>query len=159
MTPNMQFTRRLALAWPAALTCLTLAGCGASAGFTDRVMASLSPNSPAPSVRADHGAPTIYVTIPSLGVSGGMARISLRGNVSEWRSSDGIGLTLRGGQIIATRGLGPDLMIRGVCLHTAPDRNPRHFGRTRINRNLRGAADSLHQLLRGVGHIRRPASI
>lgn len=111
MTPNMQFTRRLALAWPAALTCLTLAGCGASAGFTDRVMASLSPNSPAQSVRADHGAPTIYVTIPSLGVSGGMARISLRGNVSEWRSSDGIGLTLRGGQIIATRGLGPDLLI------------------------------------------------
>ena len=111
MTPNMQFNRRLALAWSAALSCLILAGCGASAGFTDRVMASLSPTTPAPSVRADEGAPMIYVTIPSLGVSGGMARVSLRGNVSEWRSADGIGLTLRVVQIIATRGLGPDLMI------------------------------------------------
>ena len=111
MTPNLQFTRRLALAWPAALTCLILAGCGASTGFTDKVMASLSPTGPAPSVRADQDAPTIFVTIPSLGVSGGMARISLRGDVSEWRSSDGIGITLRGGQIIATRGIGPDLLI------------------------------------------------
>ncbi len=111
MTPNIQCTRRLSLAWPAALSCLILAGCGASAGFTDKVMASLSPTAPAPSARADQDAPTIYVTIPSLGVSGGMARISLRGNISEWRSADGIGLTLRGGQIIATRGLGPDLLI------------------------------------------------
>ena len=111
MTPNLQFTRRLALAWSAALSCLILAGCGASTGLADKVMASLSPTAPAPSVRADQDAPTIFVTIPSLGVSGGMARISLRGNVSEWRSADGIGITLRGGQIIATRGLGPDLLI------------------------------------------------
>lgn len=111
MTPNMQCTRRLALAWPAALSCLILTGCGASAGFTDRVVAGLSPTAAAPLARADQDAPTIYVTIPSLGVSGGMARIALRGNVSEWRSADGIGLTLLGGQIIATRGLGHDLLI------------------------------------------------
>jgi hypothetical protein len=114
MTPNIQCTRRLSLAWPAALSCLILAGCGASAGFADKVMASLSPTAPVPSTRADHDAPTIFVTIPSLGVSGGMARISLRGSVSEWRSADGIGLTLQGGQIIATRGLGPDLLIADV---------------------------------------------
>ena len=111
MTPNMQFTRRVMLAWPAALSCLMLAGCVAPSGLADKVMASLSPTTPVPSVQADQNAPTIYVTIPSLGVSGGMARIALRGNVSEWRSADGIGLTLQGGQIIATRGFGPDLLI------------------------------------------------
>jgi len=40
-----------------------------------------------------------------------MARIALRGGLSEWRSADGIGLTLMGGQIIATRGFGADLLI------------------------------------------------
>ena len=111
MTPNMQFTQRLALTWTAALSCLILVGCGAPSGLADKVMASLSPAATIPSVQADQNAPTIYVTIPSLGVSGGMARIALRGNVSEWRSADGIGLTLQGGQIIATRGFGPDLLI------------------------------------------------
>ena len=111
MTPNMQFTQRLALTWTAALSCLMLAGCGAPSGLADKVMGSLTPTGDVAKLQVDQSAPTIYVTIPSLGVSGGMARVSLRGNVSEWRSADGIGLTLLGGQIIATRGLGPDLLI------------------------------------------------
>ena len=111
MTPNMQFTQRLALTWTAALSCLMLAGCGAPSGLADKVMSSLTPTADVAKLQVDQSAPTIYVTIPSLGVSGGMARVSLRGNVSEWRSADGIGLTLLGGQIIATRGLGPDLLI------------------------------------------------
>jgi hypothetical protein len=56
-------------------------------------------------------APMIDVQIPSREAAGAMAQIALRGTVSEWRSADGIGLTLREGQIIATRGFGPDLLI------------------------------------------------
>jgi hypothetical protein len=111
MTLNMQLTRRLALTWMAALSCLMVAGCGASSVVADKVMAGLTPKAEVAKVQVDPDAPMIDVTIPSLGVAGSMARIALRSDVSEWRSADGIGLTLQGGQIIATRGFGPDLLI------------------------------------------------
>ena len=107
MTSKMKIMRHLAASWPAAVACLMLAGCGAST----KVLTGLLPTAVVVPVRVAKGTPMIDVTVASLGVAGPMARAALRGDVSEWRSADGVGLTLRGGQIIATRGFGADLAI------------------------------------------------
>ncbi len=114
MSPRMRFTSILARSWPTALTCLMLAGCGASNAVVSKVTGLISQTPPAPPIVVSEGAPTMKVRLPMRGVSGGMARIALRGDVSEWRSSDGISLTLKDGQIIATRGFGADLAIADV---------------------------------------------
>jgi hypothetical protein len=93
------------------MVCVVLAGCGGSTGLPGKVLAGFSSTGTEVPVTVDTNAPMIDVSIASRGVSGGMARISQRGDVSEWRSADGIGLTLKGDQIIATRGLGADLLI------------------------------------------------
>ncbi len=111
MTLRIKSRRRMALSWPAALACLMLAGCGALRTVTEKGMVRLSPSAEAVSMRVDVGTPMIDVAIPARNVAGPMARISLRSDVSEWRSTDGIGLTLQDGQIIATRGFGADLLI------------------------------------------------
>ena len=111
MTGVVVLTRPVAVIWPALLACLILAGCGASPQVTRQVMAGFSPAITAAPVKIDAKAPMMDVAVPAQNVAGPMARIARRGDVSEWRSADGVGMTLRGSQIIATRGFGPDLMI------------------------------------------------
>jgi hypothetical protein len=97
--------------WPAALACLMLAGCGTAAGLSNKVIAGISPTTSVTPVRIKKDTPIIDIALRAQGISGPLARTALRGDVSEWRSADGVGLTLRGGQIIATRGFGADLLI------------------------------------------------
>lgn len=111
MSPRVNFTSLLVRSWPAALVCVMLAGCGASNAMLGKVTGMMSPTPPLAPIKVSAGAPTIAVSVPSHGVSGRMVRTSLRGDISEWRSADGIGLTLQDGQIIATRGFGADLAI------------------------------------------------
>lgn len=116
MTHVFQSPWRLAHARRAALACLIpaclmLAGCGASNGLTDKVMRGLVPAAEPVPLQVGKATPMIDVQIPAREAAGAMAQVALRGAVSEWRSADGIGLTLRDGQIIATRGFGPDLLI------------------------------------------------
>ena len=108
MTGVVVVTRPVAVIWPALLVCLILAGCGASPQVTRQVMAGFSPAITAAPVKIDTKAPMMDVAVTAQKIAGPMARIARRGDVSEWRS---VGLTLRGSQIIATRGFGPDLMI------------------------------------------------
>lgn len=74
-------------------------------------MAVLAPNAKVLAFVVEETTPMIEVIIPARGVSGRMARIALRADVSEWRSAEGLGLRLKGGQIIATVGFGADLAI------------------------------------------------
>jgi hypothetical protein len=98
--------------WVAGLSIgLGLTGCGSADQLTGRVLGGFGARAHSAAVTMAEDAPRIYVTIPGRHISGAMGMISDVGGVSEWRSADGIGLTLRGGQIIATRGFGADLLI------------------------------------------------
>lgn len=88
-----------------------LAACAGPGGLTSRMLSNLAEIPPPPHVQVSAASDRLQVGIPKRGVSGAMGMISDQFGVTEWRSADGIGLTLKDGQIIATRGFGPDLLI------------------------------------------------
>ena len=61
------------------------------------------------------GQELILVTVPSRGAAATLIRAGQNGDKVTWISPDGIGLTYRGGILIATRGFGDDLMAADVA--------------------------------------------
>jgi len=55
-------------------------------------------------------APTLQVTVPSLGQSGEMRLIGVNDDVQTWAVDDLVSLSLRQGVLVSTRGFGHDLM-------------------------------------------------
>ncbi|MCA1777525.1 MAG: YjbF family lipoprotein [Loktanella sp.] len=56
----------------------------------------------------------LRVVLPTTGADATLAPVSRRGDVTVWQTLDGITVTFRGGVLIATRGLGDDLMSSDV---------------------------------------------
>lgn len=79
--------------------------------------------------------PEIAVEISTLGTGAVLRRSGRNGSVSSWQAPDGAGVSLDGGILTATRGLGNDLMSaelagpQSLLAGTAPDRGyPRIHG-------------------------------
>lgn len=60
------------------------------------------------------GPQRLRVSLPSRATTATLAPVARRDNVTVWQTLDGITLSLRGGLLIATRGLGNDLMSSDV---------------------------------------------
>lgn len=60
------------------------------------------------------GTPLMLVEFPALGVAGTMAPTGQNGNVITWRTADNVSLSFDDGILVATRGLGHDLMSADV---------------------------------------------
>ena len=60
------------------------------------------------------GAERLYVALPETGARATLAPVSRRDGVTVWQTLDGITLSLREGLLVATRGLGDDLMSADV---------------------------------------------
>lgn len=60
------------------------------------------------------GVPLNLVTIEKRGATGGVFQIATSGEVETWASQDKISVSLRDGIVVATRGLGEDLMSASV---------------------------------------------
>lgn len=54
--------------------------------------------------------PLLFASLDALGASATLAISGRNGDVTTWRAADGVALSLRGGVLVATRGLGNDLM-------------------------------------------------
>ncbi|TNF64868.1 MAG: YjbF family lipoprotein [Rhodobacteraceae bacterium] len=54
--------------------------------------------------------PLILVEIPALSVAATLVPVSRNGDVVTWQTGDQVSVSIRGGVIVATRGLGADLM-------------------------------------------------
>jgi hypothetical protein len=63
---------------------------------------------------AAFGAPIMRVTIPNRGIDTLVSPRETKGDVTTWESAEGFTFTFRSGVLIATRGLGPDLMSAAV---------------------------------------------
>lgn len=112
----------------ALVTALALAGCGTDTDQTAGTRAWLAlaqqarapDGEPAPQgglTRAALAAvitPVDLVTVEKTGASGLIARIGANGGVETWGSADDRTVAMRNGVIVATRGLGADLMAAEV---------------------------------------------
>ncbi|WP_342076458.1 YjbF family lipoprotein [Yoonia sp. SS1-5] len=88
--------------------------------------------------QSSRAAPVIYVAAPKLGVAATLRKVGQNGAVTTWRSADGVQLSYRDGLLVATRGLGHDMMTADVSpLRTAIARGGGSYER-RISR-LTGA--------------------
>jgi hypothetical protein len=91
------------------------------AGLTDTVPAS-EPQLVGPEL--------LRVSIPTIEAQATLGPVARQGDVTVWQTLDGTTLSFRGGSLIATRGLGDDLMSADVA------------GRLEMLRNARGAEES-----------------
>lgn len=66
--------------------------------------------SPAPGLSAAPGEALLRVDIPSRNASARLKRIGVNGDVETWTSPDNVSISLRQGVVVATRGLGFDMM-------------------------------------------------
>lgn len=92
-------------------------------GLQSRVQRAVSPPAPPPSlseqrsrVLADVAAsgttdPVLLVTLPAQSAVASLVPLGANGDAVTWVDPTGVSLTTRGGVMIATRGLGHDLMI------------------------------------------------
>lgn len=104
----------------ALLAALALGACGQASGFGDwREGVANQVGGPMPGVGDDEaeiqrldaaGAPYMSYSLPAYGVSTNLIEMGTRDGVSVWRSLDNIQVHTREGIIIATRGLGFDLI-------------------------------------------------
>ena len=92
-------------AWSAALACLSACLPGQMSSQSGRQ---------APSLVVAPGEPVLQVGIPKLGTEASLKRIGVNGGVETWMSGDGVSVSLNQGVIVATRGLGFDLMAADV---------------------------------------------
>jgi len=60
------------------------------------------------------GSPIMRATIPGLGIDVLVSPRESKGDIVTWEAADGYTFTFRGGVLIETRGLGPDLMSASV---------------------------------------------
>lgn len=122
MIPHTSFLIRPILGF-AISAMLLLSGCGQitqMAGLTGTVSA------PEPQVI---GPELMRVSIPAIEAQATLGPVSRRDDVTVWQTLDGITLSFRDGSLIATRGLGDDLMSADVA------------GRLEMLRNSRGAGE------------------
>ncbi|WP_372675383.1 YjbF family lipoprotein [Aquicoccus sp.] len=70
----------------------------------------------------------LRVVLPKTGAEASLAPVSRRGDVTVWQTLDGITLSFRRGSLIATRGLGDDLMSADVDGRLEMLRNSRDPG-------------------------------
>ncbi|TQE98332.1 MAG: YjbF family lipoprotein [Spiribacter salinus] len=75
------------------------------------------------------GPELMRVSIPAIEAQATLGPVARRDNVTVWQTLDGITLSFRSGSLIATRGLGADLMSADVA------------GRLEMLRNSRGASE------------------
>ncbi|MGO4917373.1 YjbF family lipoprotein [Pseudogemmobacter sp. W21_MBD1_M6] len=68
-----------------------------------------------PAVLATVTTPVLFAAIPSRGAQATMVPAGTNGDAVTWLTSDGIGLVFKGGVLVATRGLGLDLMAADVA--------------------------------------------
>lgn len=111
---------------------LALAGCGIASNdddltsqLWDRLTSSEDAPAQAPSfdalragftpaVMAQIDGPVLLVSIPSLGTAAALTRTSVNNGVETFLTADGISISLQDGLVVATRGLGFDLMTADV---------------------------------------------
>lgn len=84
-----------------ALAALTLAG---------GLVACAPAQKPVPGLVAAPGETLLRVDIPSRGASALLKRVGRNGGVETWISADNVAISLREGVVVATRGLGFDMM-------------------------------------------------
>ncbi|MCK0097153.1 YjbF family lipoprotein [Yoonia sp. F2084L] len=98
------------------------------AGFTPAVMAQID-------------GPVLLVSIPTLGTAAALTRTSVNNGVETFLTADGISISLQDGLVVATRGLGFDLMTADV---------------SEVSRALRGGQSSavrIHRYLDGENQL------
>lgn len=92
----------------AGLVLVLLAGC-------DRVSRTLDLTGTVAAVQAQPiGADRLRVTLPATGAQATLAPVARKDDVTVWQTLDGITLSFREGVLVATRGLGADLMSADV---------------------------------------------
>lgn len=64
----------------------------------------------APALGVTPGEPLLQITLPAQGARATLKRVGGNGAVETWQSGDGVSVSLRRGVVVATRGLGFDLM-------------------------------------------------
>lgn len=64
----------------------------------------------APALGVTPGEPLLQITLPAQGARATLKRVGVNGDVETWQSGDGVSVSLRRGVVVATRGLGFDLM-------------------------------------------------
>lgn len=64
----------------------------------------------APSLGVTPGEPLLEITLPAQGARATLKRVGVNSDVETWQSGDGVSVSLRRGVVVATRGLGFDLM-------------------------------------------------
>lgn len=89
------------------LAALTLAACG------PRPMPDIRSQISRTQIEA-RGTPLMLVELPALGVAGTMAPSGRNGRVTTWRTADNVSFAFDDGILVATRGLGNDLMSADV---------------------------------------------
>lgn len=85
-------------------------------GGCERVTRSLGVTGTVPAPEPQLVGPELLrVSIPAIGAQATLGPVARRGDVTVWQTLDGITLSFRGGSLIATRGLGDDLMSADVA--------------------------------------------
>lgn len=95
---------------------MLLSGCEQAARLTEQAtrLTGLTGTVPASEPQLV-GPERLRVSIPSTGAQATLGPVARRGDVTVWQTLDGITLSFRGGSLIATRGLGDDLMSADVA--------------------------------------------
>lgn len=106
------------------LACALVAACGSKSGawggFRDAARSYLGGSqgeSAAPLTRSQIAAmnrPVLQAAVPSRSSGALLVKAGQNGDAVTWLSPDGIGLTLRRGMLVATRGFGPDLITSDI---------------------------------------------
>lgn len=94
-----------------------------------------------PAVLRQIGAPVIVADVPTIGGAAVLVAVATQNGVTTYLSGDGSSVSMQGGLIVATRGLGFDLMVADVgAVATALDAPPQRVTRT-------------HHYLDGENHV------
>jgi len=115
MIPGLSFLVGPAFRLALAATML-LSGCEQAARLTEQAtrLTGLTGTVPASAPQLV-GPERLRVSIPSTEARATLGPVARRGDVTVWQTLDGITLSFRGGSLIATRGLGDDLMSADVA--------------------------------------------
>ena len=121
---------------------LLLAACAPGGTLAPKSASGPGRTVPAPSPRfealAQAGAPAMLVSIEAQNRTAGLLRGARNGATSTWYAADNTALSFRHGLLVATRGLGHDLMSADVAEAAALLRSGRAGMATRIHRYLGG---------------------
>ncbi|MFV2033767.1 MAG: YjbF family lipoprotein [Halocynthiibacter sp.] len=133
--------------WLGILTLVFLAGCGSLDTGSDNLLGAKNINEDAAAqarfaALARAGRPALVVSVEDRGAIAALMLTAQNGDVSTWVSVDNTTLSTRGGFVIATRGLGGDLMSADIAQT-----------RQRIAGGSSGDAVRVHRYLDGEDQI------